>query len=380
MPVFAIAMLASGFLLDGSLTTEGRAGSTVQGQTPNAAAVTLDLQARSNMEDGILRLGLTPSAVFSDGSQYFARGFGQWDLRLDGTSWLRLRQGLGYGTVDLSPVAAAPIQAPGTIVVQPPPATRFVSVEESNSSIELEWGESRRLRMSGSAAWLVAGGTDSFAQQALPLGRGPQAQAVVQWAASKLDTLRFEANGRDTRYSNGLRATVASFTAGWRTQLTRNTNLSFSAGPGFGRSRTSDQPASAQPYAVATADLNSVATRDLLVSMGVSVEPLGDALSGDVVERSSARASLTLGRPGHVSVTARALGSLTLTSGSGTPTSPEAGDKFLQGELGAAVPVDQSSSLSLGVRGAWFSRPLPGQPPGQWVAFLTYVLRLPLLR
>jgi len=282
--------------------------------------------------------------------------------------------------VDFSPVAPAGPAVEGTFVVKPPPATRFVSVEESNSTVELEVASSRRLRMVASGGWIVSGGTDQLAQSALPLGSGPQAHALLQWAASAVDTLRFEAAGSDTRYSNGLRASVASFTAGWRTQLSRSADLAFSAGPGIGRSQTGDQPASVLPYAVATADLNANATRDLFGSFGLSVEPLGDALSGDVVERSSARASLTLGRPGRVSVSARGQGSLTLTSGSGGPSSPEAGDRFFQGELGATLPVNPDSSLITGVRMASFSRPLPGQPSQQWAAFVTYVLRLPLLR
>src|SRR5690242_9225775 len=125
-----IALLAAGLLLDGSVQAEGRAGNTVQGQTPNAAALTLDVQGRAGEGGGVLRFGITPSGVLSEGtSRLFARGFGEADLRLDETSWLRLRQQLGYGTVDLSPVAPARPQLPGPIVVQPPPSTRFVEVE-----------------------------------------------------------------------------------------------------------------------------------------------------------------------------------------------------------------------------------------------------------
>ena len=376
-----IALLAAGLLLDGSVQAEGRAGSTVQGQTPNAAGLTLDVQGRSGEGDGMFRFGLTPSGVLSDGgSRLFARGFGEADLRLEGTSWLRLRQALGYGTIDLSPVGPSATQTRGPIVVQPPPATRFVEIEESTSSLELDIASSRRVRWNAYGAWVVAGGVDSIAQQALPLGRGPQAHASLQYALSPLDSLRFDVGGRDTRYSNGLRATVAGFTAGWSTRADRGWDLAFSAGPGVGRSKSGDQPASTQAYAVATADLTATPTRDLTATAGVSVEPLGDALSGDVVERSSLRASITLGRPGHVMLTARGLGALTLTSGSGGPTSPEAGDKFLQGEFGAVMPVNPDSNVAAGVRTAYFSRPLPGQPSQQWAGFVTYLLRLSLLR
>jgi len=380
MLVGVIAVLASGFLLDGSLLTEGRAGSTVEGQNPNGAAIRLDLQGRGANGDGVLLFGLTPTAVFSDGRALFARAFGEADLRLDGTTTLRLRQGFGYGTADFSPLAPASPAGPGPVVVQPPPAQRFVLIQESNSLAELEMATSRRLRMTASASWIVSGGADFESRESVALGRGPQAHASLQWSATPLDTLRFDAAGSDTKYSNGLRASVANFTVGWRTRLSRSGELAFSAGPGVGRSQPQDQPASTLPYAVATADFTGNATRDLSATVGIGVEPLGDALSGEIVERSSVRALVTLGRPGRVTAVARALGSLTLTSGSGTPTSPAAGDKFLQGELGATVPVGPQSALTAGVRGAFFSRPLPGQPDKQWAAFVNWTAHLSLLR
>src|SRR5258705_13862085 len=108
MLVGVIAVLASGFLLDGSLLTEGRAGSTVGGQNPNGAQIRLDLQGRGSNGDGVLLFGLTPSAVFSNGRALFAPAFGEADLRLDGTTLLRLRQGFGYGSPALPPPAAPP--------------------------------------------------------------------------------------------------------------------------------------------------------------------------------------------------------------------------------------------------------------------------------
>ena len=74
------------------------------------------------------------------------------------------------------------------------------------------------------------------------------------------------------------------------------------------------------------------------------------------------------------------IGSLALTSGSGGPASTRAGDKYLQGELSASLPLGQASSLSAGVRAAFVSRPLSGQPARQWTAFLGYTAQLPQLR
>jgi hypothetical protein len=81
-----------------------------------------------------------------------------------------------------------------------------------------------------------------------------------------------------------------------------------------------------------------------------------------------------------VTMAARLLGSVALTSGTGGPTSPRAGDRYLEGELSATVPLDGRSSLAAGVRAAFLSRPLLDQPTGQWVAFASFVTQLPLLR
>ena len=99
-----------------------------------------------------------------------------------------------------------------------------------------------------------------------------------------------------------------------------------------------------------------------------------------IVERAGARASVVFGRPGGVVTAARVIGSVALTSGAGGPTSPEAGDRYLQGEVSATVSLDAHSTFAAGARGAFLSRPLLGQPADQWAAFVAYAAQLPLLR
>src|SRR5207244_3359184 len=120
------------------------------------------------------------------------------------------------------------------------PNSGILSVEESDTSFQVEATPSRRLRVVGSASWTVAGGADAESRLSVPLARGPQASAGLEWSASPVDRLRFEAGGADTRFSNDRRASVARFTAGWRRQLFRDTQLSFSAGPGIRRAQTAD--------------------------------------------------------------------------------------------------------------------------------------------
>jgi hypothetical protein len=131
---------------------------------------------------------------------------------------------------------------------------------------------------------------------------------------------------------------------------------------------------------VGAADLRTTPWRDVSLSIGASVEPLGDPLSGDLVERGSARAVVTWDRHRVVALSARVIGSVALTSGTGGLTSPQSGDQYLEGELSATLPLDARSGVAAGIRAAHLSRPLLDQPASQWVAFVSYVGQLPLVR
>jgi hypothetical protein len=386
-------LLSTALLLDGSVRAEGRDGATVAGQDPRAAAVALELNGRTSGPDASLLFGVLPSGVLSQENQLFARGYLEVDLRIGTSGALRMRQRGGYGSVDLSPIGLAAASAPGTpppTTVQAPPAARFVRVQESNSSLELDLFATRRLRVLASAAWNVAGGANHEAVLSMPLSRGPEARAFLEWAATRLDTLRLEATGIDTRYSGSNRDTrvsIATLTAGWRTVPSRGAELSFAAGAGVGRASSSatfagpplPEQANTVPSAVGSAECKLTGMRDFSAVLGTGVEPVGDALSGDLVERASLRASAGWGRAGRVAVNARVTGSVALTSGSLDPNAIRSGDRFLQGELSLSIPVTRRSGVDLGARASWLSRPLQNQPARQWIAFLGYSAQVSLL-
>src|SRR5690242_10832863 len=358
MLLLALALLGAGLAVDGSTRLEGRAGSAVEGQDPDAAAWSAEVLARGSGPDGTLGLGLSPSAVVvSQGSQLMLRGFAEGGLRLD-RGWLRVRERLGYGKVDLSPLASTTAPPSGEVPqpVQPPPASRFVSVQETNTAVELELAASNRLRFSSQAAWIVSGGTDADARESLPLARGPMARAQLEWRASRLETLRAEVTGSDTRYSNGRRASVAGLTAGFRTLLGHDSDLSLSAGPGVGRAEIGAAETRVLPYLLASADYR-LTVRNTAFTLGSLVAPMGDALSGDLIERGSLRASAAWNPPHSIGWSAHVMGSLALTSGSGGATSAQSGDQFLEAELSATLPLGRSSGLSAGARAAFASRP-----------------------
>src|SRR5207245_2278900 len=229
----------------------------------------------------------------------------------------------------------ARVQRSGARARDRAPSSRFVSIQESFSSLELDLAVSRRLMLHGFAGWNVSGGADAPSRAEIPLSRGPQLRTSAEWAATRLDSLRAELAAIDYRYSNGRRASVATVTGGWKKVLSPDTELMVVAGPGVGRAQADGQPAAVVPYGVAAADGRVKMTRDILAGMGVSVEPLGDPLTGEVVERGSLRASATWGLRGVGTVSATLAGSVAVTSGSQAAGSAQAGDRFLQAELGA---------------------------------------------
>lgn len=390
LALLPLTLLSAGLILDGSVRGEVRDGATVAGQDPRAGALALDLHGVTSGPDVALLFGVLPSAVFAQDNQFFARGYLEADLRLGRSGTLRLRQRGGYGTVDSSPIGLAASSAPGSpppTQLARPPASRFVSIQESNTSVELDVLAARRLRLVGSGAWSVSGGADAVARQALPLYRGPQARLMLEWAATRLDTLRVETTALDERYSNGRRVSIASLTGGWRTSPSRSTELSFAAGAGVGRASSSvplpgatDPPApDTLAYALGTADFRLTGLRDFSAGLGTAVEPMGDPLNGDLVEHGTVRAFAVWGAPGKLVVSGRVDGSVAINSTSFGLEGTRAGDKFLRGVLSLSVPVTKSSALEIGARGSWLSRPLQNQPARQWLAFLSYSARLRLL-
>src|SRR5690348_7904086 len=97
-------LLAAALVFDGSLRSEVRGGTAVAGQDPSSAGVSAQLRTQATAPEGTLTILLTPSLTLAQGTQAFARGTAECALRA-GPGWVRLRQGFGYGSVDLSPLS-----------------------------------------------------------------------------------------------------------------------------------------------------------------------------------------------------------------------------------------------------------------------------------
>jgi hypothetical protein len=382
MSLFGIAILAGGLALDGSVRGEGRAGTAVPGQGTGSGSFAADVSGQLSGPDGVVRLGLAPSAVLARDDQFFGAGTLEAALRLSAGSWLRLRQRLGYGVMDLSPLSAPASSTPPPVTapVQPPPGSRFLTVQESSTSLDLDLAVARRLKLEGSVGWNVSGGADAASRAELPLSRGPRVRASGEWAATPLDSVRGEINAVDATYSNGRRASVGTLTGGWRTALSRSAELLVALGPGVARSRIEGAAAKVSVYGVAAADCRIAAASGLSVAMGLSIEPLGDPLTGEVVERGSVRGSATWGLGRIGTATASVAASLAITTGSDAETTTQAGDRYVQGELGASFPVTGRSTVGIGLRAISVSRPFAGQPQTQWSGFAAFTAHLPQVR
>jgi len=197
--------------------------------------------------------------------------------------------------------------------------------------------------------------------------------ARLGFQVTRLDELEADVSGFDSRYSNGRRASGAAATLRWKRMIARGATLVLGAGPGYGRG---EDPAagtidSVLPAAQAEALLEPTALGDRRVSMSLrmAVEPVGDQISGDLIERYGATVGIAWAALEELKLDARASGSVALSSGqSGVPGTVR-GDRYAQGELRLSWSITRQHDASIGLRGAWQSRSLGGLPPTQWGVF-----------
>jgi hypothetical protein len=371
------------------------------GQPTSTGSPSADLSVRSGESNLLVLGGIAPQVVVATGSgiaQVFTRAFAALEVR-DREAWrFRVRQRVGYGTIDLSPLgslSAAAVQPTAFPGAQPPPTNkRFVLLGESETTAALEIAVSRRGRLIGDVGWLVSGGADSSARSVLPLSRGPRLHAAVTFQQSRLDELDVDISAFDTRYSNGLRASVAGAMFDWRRTIGRGATVRLGAGPALGRAEAprvaaagEDPPAgvnvnvSLLPAVRADVVLepDAVGERGLSMSLRVGAEPVGDQVSGYLVERGGVSPGVTWVAFPELRLEARATGSVALTSGlsPGQTSRPDTaslgttrGDLYAQSELRATWSLTLQEDASIGTRWAWLSHP-QGLPATQWNLFVS---------
>src|SRR5215475_2242401 len=129
MVALLAALLLSGLSVDGDLRLEGRGGPALAGQPTSVPALagqptstpptrtwrstgsaSADFSVRSGESNLLVLGGIAPQVVVTDtGSgtaQVFTRAFAALEVR-DREAWrFRVRQRVGYGTIDLSPLGS----------------------------------------------------------------------------------------------------------------------------------------------------------------------------------------------------------------------------------------------------------------------------------
>src|SRR5262249_32206486 len=126
MASLVASLLLGGILLDGNLRLEGRSGPAVAGQPGRTATAGAGLAMEASQGHLVLRAGVAPQAVIVDsggsvGDNFFCRAHVAAELRGEEIWRLELRQVVGYGWLDVSPLRGLPAPAPDAPPgVQPP--------------------------------------------------------------------------------------------------------------------------------------------------------------------------------------------------------------------------------------------------------------------
>jgi len=385
------------FVRSGDSNLEGRGGPALASQPTSTGLASADFSGRSGESNLLVLGGIAPQVVVADTvaqcvvdssdcrrsylhAAVFTRAFAALEVR-DRESWrFRVRQSVGYGTIDLSPLgrlSAAAVQPTAFPGAQPPPEDqRFLLLEDFETTAAFEIALSRRGRLIGDVGWLVSGGADSIARASLPLSRGPRLHAAVTFQQSRLDELDVDISAFDTRYSNDRRASAAGAMFDWRRTMGRGATVRLGAGPALGRAEdpVTGVNVSLLPAVRAEVQLepDALGERGLSMSLRIGAEPVGDQVSGYLVERGGVSPGVTWVAFPELRLEARATGSVALTSGlsPGQGVGTMRGDLYAQSELRATWSLTLQEDASIGTRWAWLSHP-QGLPATQWNLFVS---------
>ena len=297
------------------------------------------------------------------------------DYRTSGVGRVFLRDSLLVGLYDFSPLVANGGTGPPPVLNPRLPVKLLLAYISSNTSLNVEQELSRRLRLTGTLEYLVAGGSDRVAQNYIPLQRGPQLTANLSWSAERSDKLSLALLGSDATLTNGAAVRLATLQAGWRHELERDLRTDLALGGGFGKSTGPgvQVPTSAFP------SLSGSITRPLLFRGGhasatlrANVAPTVDPLTGQIYELGEGQAELGWGIDRLVNLVAN--GGL----GRGLSGAAQRGIQLSRAEGFASVPIGTWAAFSLGARGAW--QKVPGSqsatvPPFEWAVFSFFSIR-----
>ncbi len=198
---------------------------------------------------------------------------------------LSLEQTLSYGRQDFSPLTGIVAGAlPPTVQNGPRlPSLELLSVFSSVTSLTYAQAITRRLTLSGRAAFQVGGGADAAAQAYLLQQRGVPAEAKLSWQASPRDLLSLELGGSTFAFSNGARTTITKAAGAWTGGFGPSLSAHLGLGGGTTLTNSLGEPTSLQLTYLASAGLTSVfnlGREKLIGAFTGSVNTVTDQLSG----------------------------------------------------------------------------------------------------
>jgi hypothetical protein len=217
-----------------------------------------------------------------------------------------------YGENDFLPLSTVvtpttgtgpPPVPPGTTPTAPSPATgqstlpntRILKVIDLDGSAGFVYSVGPRLGWRLSGGYIYSGGATAEVRATLPVQKGPNGSTGLQWSASRDDTMAFDLEGSNLRFSNGPESTIASLSITWTRAWSRSVGTDLLGGIGGIHATAPPAPGvpgvNNAPYPVGGLGLRHVwTTRFVSWQNRVTflAAPAPDRLSGAVNERLSA--------------------------------------------------------------------------------------------
>ncbi len=221
----------------------------------------------------------------------------------------------------------------------------------SNSSAGLALAFGRLWFLMASGGYEISGGADESVRDLLPLQQGPHFEGLLSYLVTDRDTVGSGVTARDSRFSNGRRASVLVVDARWARQLLRPLSGELRVGLSGFRAVREDGVVETAGLPVAGAALNyqtGLFSNPLHLHGEVQLAPYVDPFGGRVYHRVEAALGASWAYQ-RLTVNARAAGSLAVTGWE------RRGTTVLTGDLGAAYLFSRRFQLEAGMRAGWQS-------------------------
>lgn len=280
--------------------------------------------------------------------------------------------GGGLATPDPAEPTPRPENVP-TVTLTPQPTVSSVVTVFSDTQLAFFLKPTALISLTPSAGYSVSGGADRAAQDLIPLGQGPRAQAKLGYSPSRRNTLESQLSVSHTFFTSGRRASVLVAKEGWRHRLSERIGTTVEAGASALRNQQGPaKPATLGLLPVAGVGLDwALPLRGQRLQGGVSADlsPYTDPFVGTAYERTQGSAFAAWKPTEDVGLLARASGAVATLAGS------RHGEAQGLVDLGAQFDVNPNVQLGAGYRNSWQRIPrFSSSPFHQWLVLATLTL------